>query len=123
MSNAPTVLLGGVPLMRAIVTGATGDTATTVTADDSGSMFVSLATAEHTYTLPAVADCKGKFFWFYQADTTAAVIVTSAAADMYGGDTTGTAATSASALGNCALILSDGTNFYLISVAGPWTCA
>lgn len=80
MSNAPTTLLGHVPMFRAILTSSVSATATTVTPDDSGTLFIDASTSTHTYTLPAVADCKGKVFWFAKiAD--AVMIVSGGTAD------------------------------------------
>ena len=123
MSNAPTVLMGLVPLIRAVVRSAASDTATTVTADDSGTLFVSLATGAHTYTLPAVAAAAGKCWLFFQADTTAAVLIASPANDMIGGNTTADVATSASTTGDCAMVVCDGTYYYLFAISGAWTVA
>ena len=124
MSNTPTLLLGLVPLIRATVrSAATGNLTTTVTPDDSGTMFISLTTGTHGYTLPAVADSKGKCFTFFNAETTQAITVTSPANDIKGGDTTADVATSAGALGDCGIFISDGTNYFLIAQVGIWTVA
>lgn len=80
MSNAPTTLMGHVPLFRAIVTSTVSATATTVTPDDSGTLFIDASTSTHTYTLPAVADCKGKAFWFSKV-ADAVMIVSGETAD------------------------------------------
>ncbi|MCJ7828247.1 MAG: hypothetical protein MUP81_00705 [Dehalococcoidia bacterium] len=124
MSNAPSVLFGLVPLIRATVnSAATGALTTTVTADDSGTMFVSWTTGTHVYTLPAVADGKGKCWLFYQAESTTTVKIYCSTACIVGGDTTNTYATSASYMGDCAMIVGDGTYYYMISLAGTWTVA
>jgi hypothetical protein len=124
MSNAPDVLFGLVPLVRATVRSATDATATTVTADDSGTLFINLSTSAHTYNLPAVADGKGKHWLFYDADTTAAMKVASTAANIMGVDSaTGTTLTDGSVLGDCVLIIGDGTNYFAFVISGTWTSA
>ena len=125
MSNASTLLLNLVPLIRATCRSVAATTATTVTPDDSGTLFISLATGVHTYTLPAVADGKGKVFIFFQADTTAAVKVASTAANIMGVDSaTGTTLTSGALIGDCAMIIGDGTNYLFFNLGqGNWTIA
>ena len=125
MSNAPTQLFGLVPLVRCTVrSAATGNLTTTITPDDSGSLFISLTTGTHAYTLPAVADGKGKSWLFFNAETTAAISVASTAANMMGVDSaTGTTITSDAVLGSCLLIIGDGTNYFAFVIAGTWTIA
>ncbi len=124
MSNAPTQLFGLVPLVRATVRSSASATATTVTEDDSGSFFINLSTSAHTYTLPAVAQGKGKSWIFYNAETTAATKVASTAANMMCTDSaTGTTATDDSVLGSCLWVLGDGTNYFAIELTGVWTIA
>ena len=125
MSNAPTALFGLVPLLRCTVRSATtGNLTTTVTADDSGTMFISLTTGTHAYTLPAVANGAGKSWLFYNAETTQAISVASTAANMMGVDSaTGTTITSDAVLGSCLLVIGDGTNYFAFVIAGTWTIA
>ena len=123
MSNSPTVLFGLVPLVRAVVRSATNATTTTITPDDSGTLFVSMSTSAHNYALPAVADGAGKCFMFFQAGTTAqAVTITSTANNIIGGDTTADVATSGSVIGDCCMIIGDGTYYYLFAFTA-WTVA
>ena len=123
MSNAPTQLFGLVPLVRCTVrSAATGALTTTVTEDDSGTLFISLTTGTHTYTLPAVANGKGKSWLFYDAETTAAMKVASTAANFMGVDSaTGTVLTDGSYLGDCLLVIGDGTNYFGFVISGTWT--
>ena len=126
MSNAPSVLMGLMPLIRATVRSATtGNLATTVTPDDSGSMFISLTTGTHAYTLPAVADGKGKVFIFFDGETTQAITVASTAANIMGvNSATGTTLTSAADIGDCAMIVGDGTNYFFFNIGqAAWTIA
>ena len=123
MSNAPTVLLGLVPLFRAVVRSATDASTCTVTPDDSGTLFVSLSTAAIKYTLPAVADGAGKCFGFFAAGTTSqSVKVASTAANLFGGDgAANIVATSASNFADSCLVIGDGTYYYLLAFGGTWT--
>lgn len=124
MSNAPTMLMGLVPLIRATVrSAATGNLTTTVTPDDSGTMFISLTTGTHAYTLPAVADAAGKHFIFFDGETTQSITVTSPANDIMGNNTTADVATSNADLGDCLMVFSDGTNYFKFVLAGTWTVA
>lgn len=126
MSNAPTVLMGLVPLIRAVVRSAATDTATTVTADDSGTLFVNLGTSgTHTYTLPAVADCSGKCFIFFNGQTTSSLAITGGTADKIIGvdDLTGDTITSDAVAGSACLIFGDGTWYYAITTSGAPTTA
>ena len=125
MSTAPTVLMGLVPLIRATArSAATGNLATTVTPDDSGTMFISLTTGTHAYTLPAVAASKGKCFIFAIAEATAAGTVASPAADIIGVDSVaGTTLTCIATKAGSVTLVSDGTNYFVIGSSGTWTIA
>lgn len=116
MSNAPTVLLGLMPLLRAVVRSGTSDTSTTVTADDSGTLFVNLSTSAHTYTLPTLALGAGKHWFFFNGDTTAETIVTGGTTDkILGGDNAAAdTMTDSSQIGDWALVVCDGTWYYFI---------
>ncbi len=123
MSNAPTVLTGAQPLIRAVVRSATNATATTVTADDAGTFFVNLSTSAHTYTLPAVADGAGKHWWFFNGDGTTTIAITSGTANaMKCDDAAATTNTSAAhAIGDLCLVIGDGTYYYCCELHGTWT--
>jgi len=124
MSTAPTVLLGANQIFRAVVRSETTDTATTVTPDDSGTLFVNLGTSTHTYTLPAVADGAGKIFTFFNGDGTATMAVASTAANFKVDDLTGTTCTSTTtAIGDCIIVIGDGTYYYGLAVYGSYTNA
>ena len=121
MSNAPTVLMGLVPLIRAVVRSATDATATTITPDDSGSLFVDMSASNHTYTLPAVADCEGKCFMFIKVgagNMTIAggtvdkmIALNDAAADSIAFSTAN------EKIGGAALIVGDGTYYYAFNIS------
>ena len=124
MSAAPTVLFGLVPLVRAVVRSATDATATTVTPDDSGTLFVNMSTSAHKYTLPAVADGKGKSFIFFNGDGTATIAVASTAANLKIDDLTGTTCTSTTTgIGDSILVIGDGTYYYGFEIVGSYTNA
>ena len=106
-----------------IQTAADGDGSITVVPSDSGVIFVNkYITGNTTYTLPAVALCAGKWFWFYNAQTTKTLIVDGDDTKMMGGgqtaydSMTGTADT-----GACGFILGDGTNYFFFEIARSWT--
>jgi len=126
MSNAPTVLLGAVPLVRAIVRSETTDTATTVTADDSGTLFVNLSTSAHTYTLPTVALSAGKTWLFLNAETTQTLAVTGGDTDLIMGGADGNLAdtvTCGAQAGDWCIVICDGTYYYLLAGQGTWTAS
>ena len=124
MSNAPTVLMGLVPLIRAVVRSSTTATATTVTADDSGTLFVNLSTSAHTYTLPVVALGAGKSWMFFNGDGTSTIAVTSGTADVMMCDDDAAATTNTSstdAVGDCLWVIGDGTYYYCFEIHGTYT--
>ncbi len=131
MSNTPTTLFGLVPLLRAIVKSAASDTATTVTADDSGTMFVNMSTGTtHTYTLPTLALGAGKCFIFFNGQTTSYLTITGPTDKIVGvDDATATSIISGAVTGDWALVVCDGTWYYAITgsgaitTAGVWTTA
>ena len=121
MSNAPTVLMNLVPLVRATCQSATDATATTITPDDSGTLFVDRSTSAHTYTLPAVADCKGKHFLFVKVGSGDMVIAggttdkmvafNDAAADSVA------FSTASEKIGGAMLIIGDGDYYYAFNIS------
>ncbi len=129
MSNAPTVLFGLVPFIRAVVRSAASDTGTTVTADDSGTLFVNMSTGTtHTYTLPTLALGAGKCFIFFNGQTTSYMTITAPTDKLIGSDdATTTNLISAADTGACAIVICDGTWYYAITTsgakvtAGVWT--
>lgn len=132
MSNAPTVLVGNNPIFRAIVRSATTDTATTVTEDDSGTMFINLSTTgAHTYTLPSVANGAGKYWWFFNGQTSYAFVISdpdSADSIMANDDTSADTLTSPAEVGSWALVIGDGTDYFALVGGGEtdmptWTPA
>ena len=126
MSNAPTVLFNLVPLVRAVVRSSTTASETTVTPDDSGTLFANLSTSAHIYTLPAVADCEGKSFIFMNCETTQTLAVTGGTADLIMGGADGNLAdtvTCGAQAGDWCTVIGDGTYYYLLAGQGTWTAS
>ena len=125
MSNAPTVLFGLVPLIRAIVRSASTDVATAVTADDSGTMFVNLGTSgTHVYTMPTLALGKGKHWLFFNGQTTNSFSITVPTDKGIGvDDLLTTTWTSDAVAGSAAIVICDGTWYYAITTSGAKTTA
>ena len=124
MSNAPTVLMGLVPLIRAVVrSAATGTLTTTVTADDSGTLFISLTTGTNNYVLPTVALGAGKHWWFFNGETTNVITITGGTASvmMVNDSVIAKSAASAGAVGDSCLVVCDGTYYYVLAAVGTWT--
>ena len=97
--------------------------AVTVTPDDSGLIFINREDAGTvTYTLPATASCKGKWFWFINmadvdmnitagtADTL--VCQNNAAADSI------VFSTATELIGAAILVVGDGTYMYVMATSG-----
>lgn len=132
MSNAPTVLFGLVPFLRAIVRSESTTTATSVEGDDSGTMFVNMGTSgTHTYTLPLLADGAGKCWIFFNGQKSNAIKIAcdGAETDKIIGvdDLTADYIQSGAVAGDACTIVCDGTWFYCftssgaVSTAGVWT--
>lgn len=122
MSTAPTTLFGMVPLVRAIVRSSASATTTTVTADDSGTMFVNMSTSAHTYAMPAVALSKGKTYIFFNGNGSNPITVTSTAANFMIDDATAASCVSSTdAIGDCIMVICDGTNYYGLAISGLYT--
>lgn len=97
----------------------TGSAAITVVPSDSGVMFVNKYASTTTYTLPTVADAKGKLFVFFNAANAdmvveggtedAMVVENDAEAD------SNSFATSSHKIGGCFAIMCDGTSYYCMN--------
>lgn len=95
-----------------------------VYASDSGILFINKYAGTTTYTLPAVADCKGKIFHFmsYVANnlvilgTTAVIVGGNASAGVIG-----LKVTLGGVIGGHGYIIGDGTNYYFFAGTGTWT--
>jgi len=102
------------------LTGADADI--TVVPSDSGILFVNKYTTETTYTLPAVADGAGKWFWFFNGQTSAEIKIKGTTACIVG-DATDQYATGSADTGTCAFVIGDGTYYYLHEIYGDWAVA
>ena len=126
MSNAPTVLMGLVPLIRAVVrTAATSNQTTTVTADDSGTLFVSMdGGTTHTFTLPTLALGAGKHWIFFNGQSTSYMTITGPTDKIIGSDdVTATSIISDAVAASAAIVVCDGTWYYAITTSGAKTTA
>ena len=120
---ASTITLADIPSSRGLITNpiTTGEAQTIVPAN-SGMVNINSMNGSLTYTLPAVALCAGKMFWFLNAGVggTYTTKITSAAADMFASDSTGTYVTCDATQSWC-IIFSNGTNFFCLDGHGTWT--
>jgi len=108
------------------INDATNNTASvTVYASDSGIMFVNEYAGTTTYTLPVVADCAGKMFFFYGNVGNDIVITGGTAAKMSGGTTSAAVdsdkVTGTGAIGIAAMVIGDGSSYFVIPFVGTWT--
>ncbi len=118
------VALNELPLRGISINAETSDNtvAITVVPSDSGIIFINKETSGTvTYTLPAVALGKGKMFWFYEG--TAKQLDIYCATSSIIGDATGQTATGTAVLGTCAMVVGDGTYYYLFEISGAWSVA
>ena len=99
----------------------TDSAATTVVAADSGTIFVNKYAGTTTYTMPAVADAKGKVFWFFGAVAQNIVVYGPAASTVYGSAALGRTFTGTGAIGIGAMVVCDGTYYYAFAMGGTWT--
>ena len=94
-----------------------------VVPSDSGVIFVNKesGTGTITYTLPAVALGAGKWFWFFNAQTTREIAVTALSACIISATSTYTTlTTSTNAIGDSGFIVGDGTYWYFFNIVGTW---
>ncbi len=99
-------------------------TSVTVYASDSGILFVNKKAGTTTYTLPAVADGKGKVFYFfsYVANN---LVIAGASSILVGGTSgaglVGATVTLTAVIGGWAAVMGDGTNYFVFPGVGTWT--
>ena len=118
----------GLPFRGIAINDATLNTAAvTVYASDSGILFINKYAGTTTYTLPAVADCKGKIFFFYSYVANNLVITGGTADLLVGGSTSAVVdadtVTLTGVIGGWGVIIGDGTNFYFFAGTGTWTAS
>jgi hypothetical protein len=105
----------------------TDSAAITVVPSDSGVIFVNkYTTGNCTYTLPTAANSAGKIFWFFNAQTAYAIVISdpsSADVMFVGDDTAADTATSPAETGHWCAVTSDGTSFYVLCGPVAWTAA
>jgi hypothetical protein len=120
------VLLNELPIRGiSINADASGVNAFTVVGSDSGTVFINKedATSATTYTLPAVADGAGKWWWFFDAEGSQGIAITSGTASTLVGHASATSstATATAGIGACAMVIGDGSYYYLFEIYGTWT--
>ena len=102
--------------IRGFVFNSTGDM--TIYPSDSGIIFVSTYVGNTEYTLPAVADSKGKMYWFVHADDGNLKISSTAANIVVRGQTATTQQTSVTYStnpeGTACGVIGDGTRYLFL---------
>lgn len=98
-----------------------GSASVTVVASDSGVVFVNKYASATTYTLPAVADCAGKWFWFFNVGAAGMIIASAGSLDDIFADgnasaDTVTYSTSSHMIGSACLVIGDGTNWHAMNI-------
>lgn len=121
MSATIDVLFNERPFRGTTVNADGAGQAVTVTADDSGLLFINREDAGTvTYTLPASASCAGKWFWFINmADVdmtlTAGTVDTMVTKNNAAADSV-TFTTDTELIGASALVVGDGTYVYVFAM-------
>ena len=105
----------------------TNTVAINVVPSDSGIIFINKENySDVTYHLPAVATGAGKFWWFLNGQTTYNIIINAGTGSIFVGGNSAVANTMTPAgnlIGDCAMVVGDGTNYYLIEFVGTWSAA
>ena len=119
------VAVSSLPFRGIAVNDDTNNTAAVqVYASDSGILFLNEKTSTTTYTLPSVADGKGKF-WVFLCVAGNSIVIASSESLLVGGTTSagiiGATITSAATIGECAMIIGDGDKYYCLPFTGTWT--
>ncbi len=102
----------------------TAETAITIVASDSGTIFVQNYATACTYTLPDVTTGAGKMFMIVNLNTATSTVITSTTALIKGTYTAGAAKTTLTsvAVGDAAIIIGDGSYWYFINLSATgWT--
>ncbi len=104
------------------VAASDGAATVAVVASDSGVVFVNkYITADTVYTLPAVADAKGKMFWFFNAQSTKNLNINGPANTiMINNDAAADNVTSAAYVGEAGFVICDGEFYYFFEIMGTW---
>lgn len=88
---------------------------------DSGIMFIQDFTSATTYNLPAVALGKGKIFFFLNSETATSTVISASTACIKGVNAAAKTVLTSAAVGDWAMVVGDGTNYFFFSAAGAWT--
>ena len=103
-----------------INTLAGADASHTLVGSDSGVLFVNFYNSTTTYNLPAVAEGKGKWFWFFGAVSANIVVYGPAASTIYGDGAIGRTLTGTAGIGLSCMVIGDGTYYYAFEIFGTW---
>ena len=96
----------------------------TIVPSDSGVVCFNDYGTDTTYTLPAVADAKGKLFWFVNGEATTKTIITAPTACIKGPQAAVCTTLTSKAIGDHVILTCDGTNYFVISMGfAVWTLA
>lgn len=124
MATSRDIALSELPIRGISINTLLGvDDTHTLVGSDSGVMFVNYYNATTTYTLPAVVEGAGKMFWFYDAVGNDILITSPTATRLYGPTALGTTCTGTGAIGNCCMVVGDGTYYYVFAFTDNWAVA
>ncbi len=127
MGASRNVATTDVPMRGISVNPDDGDVTTiNVVPSDSGVMFMNKETGgATTYNLPAVADAKGKIFWFFNAQTSKNIVINAPANTMFMADDIAASSATATgeACGDCGFVVCDGSSYYFLEFNGTWASA
>jgi len=116
------VALTELPIRGISLNDATNGSATiNIVASDSGIIFINKMVSDVTYNLPALADGKGKMWWFYNAEGANDIIITAPSANLFANDAQNTTVTSGTQHGISGMVVGDGSFYYFIEFHGAWT--
>lgn len=115
------VALTNLEVRGAVINASTSTTnAFTLVPSDSGMLFINKDATATTYTLPAVADSAGKWFWFYNVGA-GGMVITAPSGTLVAlnnaAATTATFSTSAHMIGAAAMVFCDGTNYLFFNLS------
>jgi len=96
-----------------------------VVASDSGIIFVNKnASYDTTYNLPAVADAKGKMFWFFAGQYANNVVINAPTSTLVMANSlvaNSTTNTTTPSIGDCGFVICDGDKYYFFEIYGDWS--
>ncbi len=113
--------LNDLPVRGAVINPSTSTTNSfTLVPSDSGCIFINKDATATNYTLPAVADASGKWFWFYNVGA-GGMVITAPSGTLVGfndaSNTTASYATGSQMIGTACMVFCDGTNYILFDLS------